>query len=130
MRTFSLMSLAAILSYLKLPSVVGYSPVPVAEASSYKCQDRVIGPVTLNDQINKAYAEAQSNQSRGLTREQIFASRQFRVILTRDGERILIQFYLSINNVKEILSLQAYVMNQLFTCHPTTEPPQLNEVLH
>nr|ALJ53445.1 Bgt_avrF2_23 [Blumeria graminis f. sp. tritici] len=119
------MSLAAILNYLMLPSAVGHGVLTatsiVANASSYKCEDRVIGPVTLNDQIEKAYASVRSNQSRRLMRQEILASRVF--------IPINIQFDVSINYLKEILSLEARVTNQFLTCYPTTEEPQFNGIL-
>nr|AVH78795.1 AvrPm3a2f2_K [Blumeria graminis f. sp. tritici] len=130
MRTFSLVSLAAILNYLTLPSAVGSGPV--ANASSYKCQDRVIGPVTLNDQIEKAYREAleAGTSPNGLRKGQKFGSRYFNVILKREEENIKVEFFVGINYLKEIIYLQAYVQSVLLDCYPTTERPQLNIILH
>ncbi|CAD6503744.1 BgTH12-05489 [Blumeria graminis f. sp. triticale] len=129
MRTFSLLSLAAILNYLTLPSAVGYSSATLANASSYKCQDRVIGPITLNDQIEKLYARSQSKLSGGFTADQIFARDSFHVVLLRGGVYIPIKFDLAINHLKQIIYLQSIVMEQKYTCSPTTEPPQLNMIL-
>ncbi|VDB87721.1 Bgt_avrF2_23 [Blumeria graminis f. sp. tritici] len=116
-----------------LPSAVGHGVLTatsiVANASSYKCEDRVIGPVTLNDQIEKAYASVRSNQSRRLMRQEILASRVFSIVLWREGVPINIQFDVSINYLKEILSLEARVTNQFLTCYPTTEEPQFNGIL-
>ncbi|CCU82622.1 CSEP0167 putative effector protein [Blumeria hordei DH14] len=118
MKSFSLISLAAILSHL----------TPAIAISSFKCGESVIGPATIQDVINNAFATNQQSLVPG-SDDKVSLKTYFDVPVMLKSNQVIVRFELGANSRREAVYLIATVNGQKIPCTPTTEKPDYNEVL-
>ncbi|CCU82623.1 putative candidate secreted effector protein [Blumeria hordei DH14] len=115
MKFFSLISLAAILSHLTLAIAI----------SAHKCGDKVLGPATIQEVINKAFAAHQKQPPTGPANQDFFRA-SFSITMLFPSEKATVEFELGTNSKKEVVYLKAFFNGVTFPCTPTTEAPDIN----
>ncbi|SZF05637.1 unnamed protein product [Blumeria hordei] len=118
MKIFSLISLAAILSHL----------TPAIALSGYKCKDKVIGLVPIQQFLDDAFGTSQLPPYPG-PRNKIFLSGGFHVILQFPSGDVDVKFEVAANSNKEVLYVKAFVLGEEIKCTPTNQKPDFNERL-